>query len=38
MNSILFTEIVRTLRNTALQVLAETSKVINKILETITKL
>jgi len=38
MNFSLFTEIVKTLRFTALQGLAETRKVMNKILETITEL
>jgi hypothetical protein len=37
LNFILFTEIVKTLRNDALQGLAETRKVMNKILETITE-
>jgi hypothetical protein len=34
----LFTEIVKPLRNTVLQGLAETRKVMNKVLETITEL
>ena len=38
MNFILFAEIVKILRNTAPQSLAETRKVMNKILETITEL
>jgi hypothetical protein len=38
LNFILFTEILKTLTNTALQGLGETRKVMNKILETITEL
>jgi hypothetical protein len=38
LNFIFFTEIVKTLSNTALQGLAETRKMMNKVLEAITEL